>query len=272
MKRWLKNALTHFQCRLAQSLTFAKPENDQAIQSVQGFVCQCRHPGQCPSVHNGVTILGGCNLWLNGTCSTNTRPMQKTKACQQHPISSKCHHPGHNDRRYAMEEIFSNSRLQCAGGCLTNTRPMFAPGQSCVLHDHLNAARCLNVHPLRLTCAAGICRQFFSPIAQVVRICASLNAVRVEEAQCRDAGNIAKGQWVPQMPVHSNATAACLKRVLQDATNGLPQCHLEPQCKCAFQFLRRQSYHSILTSNNAAIRGTDIRAVMPLQLSSCAAS
>ena len=81
-KQWLKNARTHFQCKLVQSLTFAKPTNDQAIQTVQVIVCQCHHPGQCPSVHNGVTILGGCNLRLGGTCSTNTRPMQKTESCQ----------------------------------------------------------------------------------------------------------------------------------------------------------------------------------------------
>ena len=41
----------------------------------------------------------------------------------------------------------------CVKKSHNNTRPMSAPGQSRVLHDHLNAARCLNVHSLRLTCA-----------------------------------------------------------------------------------------------------------------------
>ena len=39
--------------------------------------------------------------------------------------------------------------------------------------------------------------------------------MRVEEAQCRDAGQVTEAQWVPQVPVEANAASSCLKCVLK---------------------------------------------------------
>ena len=111
-----------------------------------------------------------------------------------------------------------------------------------------------------------ICWSFLNPI--VVAVGTGLNAMRIEKRQWWDAGNVAKGQWHPQMPMHPYCASACLETVLKDTANGLPHCNLQSQCKCICQFLCRQCYHTIFSSNDAAIRGTDIRAIMPLQLPS----
>ena len=61
----MRNVRTNLQCKLAQSLTFARSTNAQAIQSVQGVAFQCCHPG-----HNDRRYTKVSQSWLDAICGS----------------------------------------------------------------------------------------------------------------------------------------------------------------------------------------------------------
>ena len=91
----MRNVRTNLQCKLAQTLTFARSTNAQAIQSVQGVACQCCHPG-----HNDRRYTKVSQSWLDAICGSMScaRPIHGQCRKQKHANSiqslQKCHHPG----------------------------------------------------------------------------------------------------------------------------------------------------------------------------------
>ena len=134
---WLNHSLLQSQSAIEQSKLYKR------------VAFQCHHPGQCPSVHKGVTILWWMQSEARRKVLDQYTANAENKIMPIASISSKCHHPGHIDRRYAIEEIFSNCRLQfVARGCLASTRPM----QTCrrLVNDHRAwAITCASQSPQR---------------------------------------------------------------------------------------------------------------------------
>ena len=88
----------------------------------------------------------------------------------------------------------------------------------------------------------------------------------VEEAQCRDPGQISEAQWVSQMPVEANGACVALIGIHQNSTNALTNGDSEAQCEGVLQFFCGQSHQSVFTSDYATIACANVACVVPILL------